>query len=71
MENSITVRIGVENRSIELKRCAFVGASYPVGHGMTGSLGVVGPTCMDYARTIGTVDYMARSLGRRLGYRIS
>ena len=43
-----------------------MGTSYPVGHGLLGSLGVVGPTSMDYARTIGMVEYMAENLGRTL-----
>ncbi len=65
-EKRLTVRIGEENRLRELQRCAFVGTSYPIGSGLLGSLGVVGPTCMDYERTIGMVELMAENLGRRL-----
>ena len=65
-ERRLTVRIGEENRLLELQRCAFVGTSYPIGSGLLGSLGVVGPTCMDYDRTIGMVELMAENLGRRL-----
>jgi heat-inducible transcriptional repressor len=65
-ERRITVRIGEENRLRELQRYSFVGTSYPVGHGLLGSLGVVGPTSMDYARTIPMVQYMAENLGHTL-----
>ena len=65
-EERLTVRIGEENPLIELRKFAFVGTSYPIGTGLLGSLGVVGPTCMDYAHTIGMVQYMADNLGRRL-----
>lgn len=65
-ERRLTVRIGEENRLRELQRYSFVGASYPVGKGLLGSLGVVGPTSMDYARTIGMVQFMAENLGRTL-----
>jgi heat-inducible transcriptional repressor len=65
-ERRLTVRIGEENRLRELQRYSFVGTSYPLGHGLLGSLGVVGPTSMDYARTIGMVEYMAENLGRTL-----
>ena len=65
-EKHLTVRIGEENRLIELQKCTLVGTSYPISHGLLGSLGVVGPTCMDYARTIGMVEFMAENLGRRL-----
>lgn len=65
-ERQLTVRIGEENRPTELRRCAFVGTSYPVGEDLVGSLGVVGPTSIDYAHTIGMVEYMAENLGRTL-----
>lgn len=65
-ERRLTVRIGEENRLRELQRYSFVGTSYPVGDGLLGSLGVVGPTSMDYARTIGMVQFMADNLGRTL-----
>ena len=65
-EKQLTVRIGDENRARELQRCAFIGTSYPVAPGLLGSLGVVGSTSMDYARTITMVQYMAENLGRRL-----
>jgi len=66
LEKHLTVRIGEENRLLELQKCAFVGTSYPISPGLLGSLGVVGPTCMDYGRTIGMVEFMAENLGRRL-----
>lgn len=65
-EGRLTVRIGEENRLREFQKCSLVGTSYPVGPGLFGSLGVIGPTCMDYARTIGMVELMADNLGRRL-----
>lgn len=65
-ERRLTVRIGEENSLRELQRCAFIGTSYPIGPELQGSLGVVGPTCMDYERTIGMVELMADNLGRRL-----
>lgn len=65
-ERRLTVKIGEENRLRELQRYSFVGTSYRAGRGLMGSLGVVGPTSMDYARTIGMVEYMAENLGRTL-----
>ncbi|PKQ28598.1 MAG: heat-inducible transcription repressor HrcA [Candidatus Anoxymicrobium japonicum] len=65
-ERQLTVRIGEENRLRELQRYSLVGASYEIGQGMLGSLGVVGPTSMDYARTICMVQSMAKNLGRTL-----
>jgi heat-inducible transcriptional repressor len=61
-ERRLTVRIGEENKLEELQKCSFVGKSYPLGSGLLGSLGVVGPTCMDYERIIGVVELMAENL---------
>jgi heat-inducible transcriptional repressor len=66
LEKHLTVWIGEENRLLELQKCAFVGTSYPISPGFLGSLGVVGPTSMDYGKTIGIVEFMAENLGRRL-----
>lgn len=65
-ERRLTVLIGEENRVRELHRCAFIGKSYPAGSGLLGSLGVVGPTYLDYDRTISMVELMAENLGRTL-----
>lgn len=65
-EERLTVRIGEENLLSELQKCSFVGTSYRFGQEAMGSLGVVGPVCMDYGRTIGMVEYIARTLGRSL-----
>lgn len=63
-EKQLIVRIGKENIVTELHRCAFIGTSYSIGSGILGSLGVVGPTSIDYERTIGMVELMADNLGR-------
>ncbi len=65
-EKRLMVRIGEENPIDELRKFAFIGTSYPVAPGIIGSLGVVGPKYMDYARAIGAVDYLAKTLGRKL-----
>lgn len=65
-ERRLTVRIGEENKLEELQKCSFVGKSYPLGSGLLGSLGVVGPTCMDYERIINMVELMAENLAGRL-----
>jgi heat-inducible transcriptional repressor len=59
------VRIGSENAIEEMQSCSVVTAPY--GEGMSvGSLGIVGPTRMDYGRTIAAVNEVAAQLGRML-----
>ncbi|MDD5447546.1 MAG: heat-inducible transcriptional repressor HrcA [Actinomycetota bacterium] len=65
-EEHLTVRIGRENKLSELKKCALIGTSFQLGFGIRGSLGVLGPTSIDYARTIGLVQHVADKMGRSL-----
>lgn len=65
-EERLTVRIGRENKLRELKKCALIGTSFQLGSGMRGSLGVLGPTSIDYPRTIGLVQHVADRMGRNL-----
>ncbi|MBR6766910.1 MAG: heat-inducible transcription repressor HrcA [Clostridia bacterium] len=58
----ITIRIGPENEVAEMKDCSIVTANYRVGGHSSGTLGIIGPTRMNYNRVITVLDYMARAL---------
>ncbi|MBT7190415.1 MAG: heat-inducible transcription repressor HrcA [Anaerolineae bacterium] len=55
----VQVLIGGEDSWEELRQCSIVLAKYGVAGQATGTLGVLGPMRMPYARTIPTVRYMA------------
>lgn len=63
---SISVRIGSENALYEMQHCAVITAPYGSSDNPLGSLGVVGPTRMDYRRTISAVHEVASNLGQML-----
>jgi heat-inducible transcriptional repressor len=63
---TVHVRIGSENLSEEMQFCSVVTAPYVLQDNVVGSLAVVGPTRMDYRRTIAAVDEVASALGRLL-----
>lgn len=63
---SILIFIGREVPVEQMRACAVVFAPYDVGSDRHGTLGVVGPTRMDYPRTISAVESMARSLSEWL-----
>lgn len=63
-ERSVFLWIGAENPQPELRNVSVVGANYGLGHRNLGSVGVVGPTRMDYENTIRAVTYAARELSR-------
>jgi heat-inducible transcriptional repressor len=61
-----SVRIGQELSLSELAACSVVVSSYDAGGEPVGSLGVLGPTRMDYARTLASVQAVASSLEKAL-----
>ncbi len=58
----ITIRIGPENQVPALNDCSIVTASYRVGDHSNGTLGIIGPTRMNYNRVISVLDFMGRAL---------
>ncbi len=65
-EKQLLVRIGNENLLEELRGFSLVATPYTVSEDQLGTIGVLGPMRMDYARIIPTVDFIARSLSRSL-----
>ncbi|MEW6127045.1 MAG: heat-inducible transcriptional repressor HrcA [Acidobacteriota bacterium] len=65
-----TVRIGSEN-GLDLHDCAVIASPYFYGSGTaSGSIGVVGPTRVDYDRVVSIVTYIANLFGRVLNENI-
>ncbi|WP_003542310.1 heat-inducible transcriptional repressor HrcA [Desulfotomaculum nigrificans] len=62
----VTVRIGNENPQQGMQNCSMVTATYRVGDRILGSIGVLGPTRMEYAKVVTVVDYMTKHLSRVL-----
>lgn len=65
-EHGVTVRIGHENPIEGLEATSVVTARYGRGEQSVASLGVVGPTHMDYAGTMSAVFAVAQYVGRML-----
>lgn len=64
---TVTIRIGTENWQAGMQECSLVAARYSMGTGAYGSIGVVGPTRMDYRRAISAVEAMAQCLTELFG----
>lgn len=62
----LTVRIGTENDRDDLRECSLVLAPYMVEGQAAGSVGLLGPTRMDYRRAHAAVSAVSRMLGRQL-----
>ena len=63
----VQVLIGPENVDAALRDTSVVVASYDIGDGMRGLVGVVGPTRMDYATVTARLAYFAESLSKMFG----
>jgi len=64
---AMDIVIGPENVAEALKDSSVVMASYDMGGGMRGLIGVVGPTRMDYAKISARLSYFAQGLARLVG----
>ncbi len=65
----IKVFIGSENPFFEMQGCSMVVGSYKAGSNVVGTLGVIGPTRMQYKQVIHVVDYTAKLLSKLLSER--
>ncbi|HKJ32223.1 MAG TPA: heat-inducible transcriptional repressor HrcA [Balneolales bacterium] len=56
--NKVKVRIGRENKIQQIEQCSVVSANYAIGN-IKGTIGLVGPTRMNYPRMINLVEQLA------------
>jgi heat-inducible transcriptional repressor len=61
-----TVSIGSENALDDLRDCSIVVAPYRVDGEVAGTVGVLGPTRMDYRQALAAVQAISQQLGRVL-----
>lgn len=62
----IIIRIGEENDMSEIKDCSLITASYNIGDTFTGTIGIIGPTRMEYPRVISSMKYVRRLINEEL-----
>ncbi|MDJ0769272.1 MAG: heat-inducible transcriptional repressor HrcA [Ilumatobacter sp.] len=67
VDRGMSVAIGVEHGVEPLSACSVVVAPVVVDGEHLGSVGVLGPTRMNYPQALATVDIVSDRLGRRLG----
>lgn len=61
-DEGVTVRIGGEIKDCDIKDYSVVAAPYTLSGRKIGTVGVLGPTRMDYAKVISVVDFMTKNL---------
>ncbi|MDP8238141.1 MAG: heat-inducible transcriptional repressor HrcA [Candidatus Hatepunaea meridiana] len=64
----VSVTIGEENKRERLKDFSVITSTYRIGDEL-GTLGIIGPTRMNYSRLVALVDYTARMVSRQATYK--
>jgi heat-inducible transcriptional repressor len=65
-ESELQIVIGSEHRTSQLRSCAVILTTYGPSRRVKGVLGVVGPTRMDYATTVGRLQTVAKHASDRM-----
>ncbi len=66
-EMAFTVRIGPETGVPEMADCSIVTATYSTRNGQQGTIGVIGPTRMQYSRVLSILNVMGHQLSDMFG----
>mgnify|MGYP003297002090 CR=1 FL=1 len=56
----------ITDLELSLKDTSFIFSKYSVGDKDSGSIGIIGPTRLDYARLIPSIKYLASVIGNLL-----
>jgi len=63
---NIGVQIGNENDIQQIKDCSLITATYSIGNVVLGTIGVIGPTRMEYAKVISSMNFLKRKLNEEI-----
>ncbi len=58
----VVIKIGKENVLEEVQECSLVMTAYCLGNDVVGTIGVLGPTRMEYSRVVAVVQHIANQL---------
>lgn len=61
-DNDIQILIGSENTVQGMKDCSVITATYKMGDNTRGTIGIVGPTRMDYSQVISVLNGMVQNI---------
>lgn len=62
LPQGIRIRIGRENENEALANCSLITATYSVDGQSLGTIGLLGPTRMDYGKVIGLMDALSKDM---------
>lgn len=60
--SGIQVRIGTENHMEAINNCSLITATYSIAGHSLGTIGILGPTRMEYAKVISLLDHLSKDM---------
>lgn len=67
LPSGIQVRIGTENDHKAIMDCSLITATYSINGEALGTIGILGPTRMEYGKVISLLDWISKDMGVLLG----
>jgi len=61
-DRKIKIKIGSENQCKEIRNCSLITTSFWSGDKLLATLGVIGPTRMDYAKVVACIEYLRNEM---------
>lgn len=65
-KSDVSVSIGSENKQEQFRDCSLITATYRINGKTVGSVGIIGPTRMEYSKAISVVECMTNNLSDML-----
>jgi len=64
--DGVNIQIGSENVIEEMRDCSVITATYSLGGVVVGTIGIIGPTRMEYARVLAALNYVRKKINEEL-----
>ncbi len=61
---NVRIAIGSENKAIELQDCSIVVSSYNIDGKVVGTIGLIGPTRMNYSKAVSNLEFLTDQLNK-------
>lgn len=65
-EDGVNIKIGSENTIEEMRDCSVITATYSLGGMVFGTIGIIGPTRMEYARVLAAMNYVRKKINEEI-----
>ncbi|MHB1420448.1 MAG: heat-inducible transcriptional repressor HrcA [Bacillota bacterium] len=64
--SGVAIRIGGENRRADIRDCSMVTATYHVDGQAVGTVGILGPTRMEYSKVVSLIEFLSERMSEVL-----